>query len=85
LRSKNLKINFVSHPPINIVSGAKKSKKLKNSKLVIYFMYHILKILHNCFLNFIVQKVNYKMVKCEMVVLIETEKTGVADTDVDVS
>jgi hypothetical protein len=28
--------------------------------------------------------VNYKMVKCEMVVLIETEKTGVADTNVDV-
>jgi hypothetical protein len=45
-------------------------------------MYHILIFLYNCFLNFIIQKINSKMVKCGMVVLIRREKTDVTDADV---
>jgi hypothetical protein len=36
-------------------------------------MYHILIFLYNCFLTFVVQKMNSKMVKCGMVVLTERE------------
>jgi hypothetical protein len=59
-------------------------KNLMNSKLVVYFMYHILIFLYNCFLNFIIQKINSKMVKYGMVVLIRREKTDVTDADVAV-
>jgi hypothetical protein len=38
-------------------------------------MYRILIFLYNCFLIFIVQKMNSKMVKYRMVVLTEREKT----------
>jgi hypothetical protein len=41
-------------------------------------MYRILIFLYNCFLNFVVQKMNSKMVKSRMVVLTEREKSDVA-------
>jgi hypothetical protein len=41
-------------------------------------MYHILIFLYNCFLTFVVQKMNSKMIKCGMVVLTESEKIDVA-------
>jgi CRISPR/Cas system CMR-associated protein Cmr3 (group 5 of RAMP superfamily) len=58
----------------------KKSKKIKTSRL---FYVSYFKFLNNCFLNFVVQKMNSKMVKCGMVVLTEREKADVADADVD--
>jgi hypothetical protein len=45
-------------------------------------MYRILIFLYNCFLNFVVQKMNSKMVKFGMVVLTGREKSDVADANV---
>jgi Tfp pilus assembly protein PilZ len=41
-----------------------------------------LKFLYNCFLKFIVYKMNFEMVKSVMVVLTGREKTDVSDADV---
>jgi hypothetical protein len=51
------------------------SKKIKTSHLfyVLYF-----KFLYNYFLNFVVQKINSKIIKCEIVILTERDKTDVA-------
>jgi hypothetical protein len=51
------------------------SKKIKTSHLfyVLYF-----KFLYNYFLNFVVQKINSKIIKCEIVILTEKDKTDVA-------
>jgi hypothetical protein len=55
-----------------------RSKKiLKNSKLVVYFMYHILNF-YTIIFQFYYPKINYKMVKCGMVVLTGKEKADVA-------
>jgi hypothetical protein len=43
-------------------------------------MYCILNC-YNCFLNFVIQKMNYKMVKCVIVVLTRRQKTEVTDVD----
>jgi hypothetical protein len=43
-------------------------------------MYCILNC-YNCFLNFVIQKMNYKMVKCVIVVLTRRHKTEVTDVD----
>jgi hypothetical protein len=47
-------------------------------------MYCILIFYIIIFLNFIAQKINFKMVKYEMVVLTERKKIDVADADVTV-
>jgi hypothetical protein len=41
-----------------------------------------LKFLYNCFLKFIVYKMNFEMVKSVMVVLTGREKADVSDADV---
>jgi hypothetical protein len=38
-----------------------------------------------CFSKFVVHEINFEIVMSEMVVLIEREKTDIADTDVIVS
>jgi hypothetical protein len=45
---------------------SKYSKKIKTSHL---FYVSYFKFLYICFLNFVLQKMNSKMVKCEMMVL----------------
>jgi hypothetical protein len=45
-------------------------------------MYHILNFYAIVFSNSLSKKINFKMVKCEMIILIEREKTDVADTNV---
>jgi hypothetical protein len=52
-----------------------RSKKIKPSHL---FYVSYFKFLYNCFLNFVVQKINSKMVKSGIVVLTRREK---ADAD----
>jgi hypothetical protein len=52
---------------------------LKTSRL--YYVSYF-KFLYKYFLNFVVQKINSKMVKCGMVVLTGREKIDVADADV---
>jgi hypothetical protein len=53
---------------------------------MIYLFYvSYFKFLYNYFLNFIVQKINSKIVKCEMVVLNWRENDDVADADVNES
>jgi hypothetical protein len=51
----------------------------KTSRL---FYVSYFKFLYNCFLNFVVQKMNSKMVICEMVVLTRREKTDMTDAGV---
>jgi hypothetical protein len=48
-----------------------------NLRYIPYF-----KFLCNCFLKFVVHKMNSKMFKSEMVVLTNSEKTDMADADV---
>jgi hypothetical protein len=76
---KNSKrINFILHPPINIVWGkkilknSKKSKKFKTSCL---FYVSYFKFVYNCFLKFVIHKINFKIVKFEIVMLTGREKT----------
>jgi hypothetical protein len=42
------------------------------------------KILCNCFLKFIVHEINFEIVKSKIAVLIEREKTDVANADIAV-
>jgi hypothetical protein len=57
---------------------SKNSKKfLKKSNSHLFYVSYF-KFLYNYFLNFVVQKINYKIIKSEMVMLTEREKT---DTD----
>jgi hypothetical protein len=44
-------------------------------------MYHVL-FVFNYFLKFIIHKMNYKIVKSEIMVLTRKEKTDVTDADV---
>jgi hypothetical protein len=44
-------------------------------------MYHILKI-YTIIFSILLSKINFKMVKCGMVMLIKREKTDVTDADV---
>jgi hypothetical protein len=57
-------------------------KKIKTSRLfyVSYFIF-----LYNCFFNFIVQKINFKMVKCGMMMVTGREKIDMVNADVVVS
>jgi hypothetical protein len=61
--------------PVLTVWGPKNSKIFKTSSLfyVSYFDF-----LYNCFVNYVFQKMNSKIVKYWMVVLIEREKVDVA-------
>jgi hypothetical protein len=70
MRSKNSK-KYKFHTPSTC--------KFKTSCL---FYVSYFKFLCNCFLNFVVQKMNSKLVKCGMVVLTEREKPDVTDADV---
>jgi hypothetical protein len=58
-------------------------KKTKILKLVIYFMYRILNFYTIVFSIFCV-KMNYKMIKCRMLVPTGRKKADVADVDVSV-
>jgi hypothetical protein len=69
--------NFIIHPPIN----TPRLKNQKNSNFPIYFMYHVL-FVFNYFLKFIIHKMNYKIVKSEIMVLTRKEKTDVTGADV---
>jgi hypothetical protein len=82
IKKKSKKLNFIPHSSINTVSGPKNSKKSKKIKHNCLFYVSYFNFLYNCFLNFIIQKINSKMVKCGMVVLIRREKTDVTDADV---
>jgi hypothetical protein len=67
------KIKF--HTPFTYkYRGQKNSKKIKKIKPSHLFYILYFKFLYNCFLNFVVQKINSKMVKSGMVVLTEREK-----------
>jgi hypothetical protein len=68
---------FKFHPP-STYKYCLRSKKLKNSKLVVYFIYHILNFSTIVFSIFVIQKINSKMVKCGMVVLTWRKNTDVA-------
>jgi hypothetical protein len=68
---KSKKINSVPHSHINTVWDPKKSKKIKPSSL---FYVSYFKFLYNYFLNFVVQKINSKMVKSGIVVLTRRDK-----------
>jgi hypothetical protein len=52
--------------------------------ILIYFMYHTLNFYAICFLKFIIHTRNSKMVKSEMVIMIERENANVANVDVAV-
>jgi hypothetical protein len=77
-QKKSKKLNFIPHSSINTVSGPKNSKKSKKIKPNCLFYVSYFKFLYNCFLNFIIQKINSKIFKSRMVVLIGREK---ADAD----
>jgi hypothetical protein len=47
-------------------------------------MYHILKI-YTIIFSILLSKINFKMVKCGMVMLIKREKTDVTDADVSLN
>jgi hypothetical protein len=53
-----------------------------NSKLVVYFMYHILNFYIIIFSILLSRKMNFKMIKCGMVVLTGRQKAEVIDADV---
>jgi hypothetical protein len=63
---------------------SKNSKNFKKNKTSHLFYVSYFKFLYNYFLNFVVQKINYKLAKYGIVVLTGREKTDVPDADVTI-